>query len=305
MIVNRLYLSAIHSALSRSLVLSALAALGWGIGLSAAHHGISLGLQPLDLAFVRYVVAGPILLLCHSKWKVDHPSRISTTSAILLALLGGPILMISIVGGSRRAPFESGVLVEVATLAVCSIILARLLLGEKLDIWRRLALLALSARLGFLLSPSIAAGHVGLLLFACGGAMSAAVGAVCCRWRTDPIATLTIVTLTSLTILVGYYVSFDSFERLIAAPWSLLLEQGICQGVIAGFASWLGFLYSARTLGLVTASFLPAITPAMAALLMSVLTGEILTVSQLGLVCLGVLSAFLLVLNLSRLAPGE
>ena len=135
--------------------------------------------------------------------------------------------------------------------------------------------------------------------------MSATVGALCCRWRTDPVATLTIVTLTSLATLLGYYLSIDTFGRLASAPWSLLLEQGICQGVIAGFGSWLGFLYSARTLGLVTASFLPAITPAMAALLMSALMGETLTFSQLGLVCLGVVGALLLVLNLNLTLSGR
>ena len=34
--------------------------------------------------------------------------------------------------------------------------------------------------------------------------------------------------------------------------------------LIAGPLSWVGFLYAARILGLVTASFMPAITPAIA-----------------------------------------
>jgi hypothetical protein len=50
--------------------------------------------------------------------------------------------------------------------------------------------------------------------------------------------------------------------RLSAIPWTLLLEQMVCQGLIAGLFSWIGFLYAARILGLVTSSFMPAVTPA-------------------------------------------
>jgi drug/metabolite transporter (DMT)-like permease len=211
------------------------------------------------------------------------------------------LLAICVIGGSQRAPFASGVLVEVAALAVGSIILARLLLKEQLDPFRTIALGALSSRLILLLGTSIYASNdsfMGLLLFASGGAMSATVGALSCRWRVDPVVTLTVVMVTSLVTFGPYYVWTNGFDRLASVPWTLVLEQAICQGVIAGLVSWLAFLHSARILGLVTASFLPAVTPVTAALLISLLTDEGLHLMQWFLVFLSALGAFLLVTNI-------
>ena len=48
----------------------------------------------------------------------------------------------------------------------------------------------------------------------------------------------------------------------------------VCQGLIAGLLSWIGFLCAARILGLVTASFVPAVTPAVAALITLLVSRE-------------------------------
>jgi hypothetical protein len=68
---------------------------------------------------------------------------------------------------------------------------------------------------------------------------------------------MTIVSSASLATFGPYYVVVGGLSRLSAIPWTLLLEQIVCQGLIAGLFSWIGFLYAARILGLVTSSFPP------------------------------------------------
>ena len=107
-----------------------------------------------------------------------------------------------------------------------------------------------------------------MVLFAAAGLAAAAFAALTCRWHSDPIATMTIVSVVSLVTLGSYYVFLYGLSRLSIVPWTYLLEQIVAQGVIAGVLSWIGFLYAARILGLVTASFMPAMTPAVASLLL-------------------------------------
>jgi drug/metabolite transporter (DMT)-like permease len=72
----------------------------------------------------------------------------------------------------------------------------------------------------------------------------------------------------------------------------------VCQGLIAGLFAWIGFLYAARILGLVTSSFMPAVTPAVAALITMLISRESPTMLQWGLIALGAFAAGLLIANL-------
>jgi drug/metabolite transporter (DMT)-like permease len=276
-----------------------LAALGWGVGLAAARHGFSVGFEPLDLLFVRFGVATPILLVIFCvmrRW--NQIARTTVTAAAALAVLGGPVLAICVSIGGRKAPFAGGVLLEVASLTVCSIVLARLLLGERLGFLRTVAMLALTLRLALLATGSLDNGTPdvaeGMMLFAATGLAAATFTALACRWRVDPITTMTIVSVASLTTLGGYYLFVYGLSRLSVIPWPFLLEQIVAQGLIAGLLSWIGFLYAARILGLVTASFMPAITPAVASLIALGITRESPTMLQWLLIALGTIGAGLL-----------
>jgi drug/metabolite transporter (DMT)-like permease len=292
-----------RAAVVSGLAYGLLAALGWGTGLAAARHGFSVGFEPLDLLFIRFAVATPILLVVLGlmrRW--DRLAHTRITVAAAQAFLGGPVLAICVSIAGRKAPFAGGVLLEVASLTVCSIVLARLVLSERLGILRLVALLALTLRLVILAAGSLDEGTPdvveGMVLFAAAGFAAAAFAALTCRWHSDPIATMTIVSVVSLVTLGSYYVSLYGLSRLSIAPWPYLLEQIAAQGVIAGVLSWIGFLYAARILGLVTASFMPAMTPAVASLIALGITRESPTVWQWLLIALGTIGAALLMTSL-------
>lgn len=292
-----------RGAVESGLAYGLLAALGWGVGLAAARHGFTVGFEPLDLLFVRFAVATPLLLgiLC-LKRRWDRVTRTQIPVVAALAFFGGPMLAICVTVAGRKAPFASGVLFEVASLAVCSIVLARLVLGERLGFLRSVAMLALTLRLVLLAVGSLDEGMPnvaeGMALFAAAGLAAATFAALTCRWRADPIATMTIVSVASLATIGSYYVSLYGLSRLSIVPWPYLLEQMVAQGVIAGVLSWIGFLYAARILGLVAASFMPAITPAVASLIALGITRESPTLLQWLLIALGTVGAALLTTSL-------
>jgi hypothetical protein len=191
-----------RAAVLAGLVYGLLAALGWGTGLAAARHGFSVGFEPLDLLFIRFAVATPIFLVVFClmrRWDRLAHTRIIVAAA--QAFFGGPMLAICVSIAGRKAPFAGGVLLEVASLTVCSIVLARLVLSERLGILRTVALLALTLRLVILAAGSLDEGTPdvveGMVLFAAAGFAAAAFAALTCRWHSDPIATMTIVSVVT------------------------------------------------------------------------------------------------------------
>jgi drug/metabolite transporter (DMT)-like permease len=292
-----------RAAVVSGLAYGILAALGWGVGLAAARHGFSVGFEPLDLLFIRFVVATPLFLVAFCvmrRW--DRLAKTKVIVAAAQAFFGGPMLAICVSIAGRKAPFAGGVLLEVASLTVCSIVLARLVLGEKLGFLRTVAMLALTLRLVLLAMGSLDDGTPdvaeGMVLFAAAGLAAATFAALTCRWHVDPISTMTIVSVASLATLGSYYMFFYGLSRLSIVLWPYLLEQIIAQGVIAGVLSWIGFLYAARILGLVTASFMPAMTPAVASLIALGITRESPTVFQWLLIARGTIGAALLMTSL-------
>jgi drug/metabolite transporter (DMT)-like permease len=298
---KRSHVASRPSATVLGLVFGALAALGWGVSLAAARHAISEGLSPIDLAFIRYSISGPLLATWSAfRWK-DRTNRISFGKACALAMLAGPPLTICVIGGTRSAPFTSGVLVEVASLAVACIVTARCALKEPLDALRRIALCLLTARIAFIAGPTLLfAGiqeQLGIVLFAAAGCMSAAFTALVCRWRIAPIRAMALVSFTSFASYGPLYMWNEGLGRLSQLNWTLILEQIVSQGLIAGIGAWIAFIYSARLLGLVRATFLPAITPAVAVLLSIILTSETPTLEQLSIMIFSAMGAILLVLR--------
>jgi drug/metabolite transporter (DMT)-like permease len=289
------------SATVRGLAFSALAAFGWGVSLAAARHAVAEGLNPIDLAFIRYSISGPLLVTWSAlRWK-DRTSRISVGKACALAMLAGPPLTICVIGGTRSAPFTSGVLVEVASLAVTCIVMARWVLKEPLDALRRIALCLLTTRIAFLAGPTLLFAdmqeQLGIALFAAAGCMSAAFTALACRWRIAPVRAMALVSFTSFATYGPLYMWNEGLGRLSEVTWTLIFEQIVSQGLIAGIGAWIAFIYSARLLGLVRATFLPAITPAVAVLLSIILTSETPTLEQLSIMIFSAVGAILLVLR--------
>jgi drug/metabolite transporter (DMT)-like permease len=186
-----------------------------------------------------------------------------------------------VVGANSLAPLASGVSIELAALALGSLVFARLVLRERFDSVRLVGLTLIGARILLLATPVFAsstAGGWGVLLFVAAGGMCAGYAVLVRYWQIPPATAASVVAVVSLLTYAPYYLMAEDMCRLIACPWPLLAEQILAQGLIAGTASLIAFSMSVRFLGVATAGALPMLTPLIAACATWFLTGEYQTI---------------------------
>jgi drug/metabolite transporter (DMT)-like permease len=145
----------------------------WGLYLAAARAGVTAGIAPADLAFLRYATAGLILL----PWLLRHAPRgaagIGWRRAAALTLLAGPLFILLGTTGFRFAPLAHGAVVQPAALTLGGVLLGAWVLGDRLTPMRLLGSAVILAGLAGIAGPGLLAGGPGALL---GDAFFAAAG---------------------------------------------------------------------------------------------------------------------------------
>ena len=151
------------SPLAKGVALGLSAALIWGAYLAMARAGVSAGLAPADLAFLRYVPAGLILLPVFVRAGVANAAGIGWGRAFLLALLVGPPFILVGVAGYQFAPLAHGAALQPAALTLGATFLAMVVGGERLK-WRQaLGLVAMVAGIAAVAGPGLFAGDAATL----------------------------------------------------------------------------------------------------------------------------------------------
>ena len=109
----------------------------WGVYLAFARANVSAGVTPSDLAFVRYAVAGAIML----PWLLRHSpgtlAGIGWRHGVVLSLLAGPLFILAGASGFLFAPLSHGAVVQPATITIAGLALGALLLDDRLTRMRR------------------------------------------------------------------------------------------------------------------------------------------------------------------------
>src|SRR3954465_15392806 len=106
------------------------AALCWAVGLTAARHGIAIGLSPMDLAFHRFMWSGLIMLPLAWRWGLGDLGGIGWSVGLAIMVLGGPGLSILSHAGFLLAPLGHGAVIQPSTATLGGLILATLILHE-------------------------------------------------------------------------------------------------------------------------------------------------------------------------------
>ncbi|NWB86879.1 DMT family transporter [Pseudomonas gingeri] len=261
-----------------------IAAVIWGTFLAASRHGIGAGLHASDLAFIRFAVAGALLL----PWVLTHSPRtlagIGWRRGVLLSLLAGPLFILIGASGYRFAPLAHGAVIQLGVLTLMSISLAALLLGERLKTSRLIGLGVLIAGLITIAGPSLLDGQsqawIGDLLFATAGSMFAVFTILMRRWKLNAFAATAVVSVLSAVVYSPLYMAWVGTQRLSATPIALLIEQGVVQGLLSGIVALFAFARTVHYLGAGRAALFPALAPAVAILLGVPLVGELPTTGQ-------------------------
>lgn len=279
----------------------------WGGYLAVSRHGIAAGLDSWDLAFIRYIVAGALLLPWLLRNQPRHLAGIGWSRGIVMALLAGPLFVMIGTGGFIFAPLAHGAVIQLGTVTLMSALLSLWLVGERPTLLRVAGLLMLVAGLAVTAGRSLLAGSdtawIGDLMFAVAGSMWAFFTVLQRRWAVPPLAATAVVSVLSGLVFSPIYLMFEGLDAFRGVEPLLIAEQVVVQGLLSGIVALFAFSRAVEILGPGRAALFPALAPAVAILIGIPLTGEIPDVVQIaGLIILST-GLIIAVLAGSRSSP--
>lgn len=260
------------------------AALFWAAGFVAARHGISAGLSPADMALHRYVWSGLALLPFVPTNGMAEQRAVGVFRAIILTLLGGPLLAMTSYAGFLLVPLGHGGVIQPSSAALIGLLLATLVLKEPLSTPRAIGALIIVAGLCVIGGEAIttigAHGLLGDLMFVATGTSFAIFGMLLRLWRISAIRSVGIVSVIAL-IDIPIHAWLFGFQGMIAAGFLENLLQMVVQGIFAGPGSTYLFTHSVGLLGAGRAAVFPSLVPGITLLIGFVALGEVPSVYQL------------------------
>jgi drug/metabolite transporter (DMT)-like permease len=259
-------------------------------------------LSPFDIAFVRFLFSGLIVLplvFFRGRWLLEqlgpNPRSAMTRGSVLAAVAGIAYCSLAY-SGFFFAPVSHASVLLPGSLPLYTAILAAMLLGER---FRRARLVGLAVIVG----GDLLIGGVSLLqalrgdqtwkgdLLFLGASVSWALYSVLCRrWRLDAVPATCAIAIGCLVTYVPLYALAAAAglmpTQLAAAPFSEVAFQAVYQGGFAMLIAGMAFTQVVKTFGPVRTTMVTALVPVLAAVLAVPLLGEPMTaVGVLGLLC--------------------
>ena len=251
----------------------------WGLYLALSRAGVVGGLTGLDIATIRFGVAGLVTLPFFVARGLPLIARIGWGRAALLATLAGPPFVMAGVGGYAFAPLAHGALIQPATVTIGSMVLAAILLRDRPDLWRGTGVGVILLGLVVVAGPGLLTGGgmtpVGDAMFLAAGLMWACFTVASKRWGVGPVEGTVVVSVLSGAVLLPVVAATTGFDRILALPPGELAAQLAVQGVLSGVMAILAFTASVRWLGASRAAAFPALVPVTAILIGIPVTGEV------------------------------
>jgi drug/metabolite transporter (DMT)-like permease len=260
------------------------AALFWAAGFVSARHGIAIGFSPADLAFHRFVWAGLVFAPLIARAGFADLGGIGWRRGASLTLLGGPPLALISYAGFLLVPLGHGGVIQPSCAALGGLVLATLVLKEKLPARRAAGGAIIVAGLAVIGAEAIATigthGLLGDFAFVAAGLMFAIFATLLRRWRVAPMRAVAVISVVSLIDLPMHWLVFG-FERLIARGLYENLLQAVVQGIFAGALSTYLFTRSVVLLGAGRAAVFPSLVPGFTLLIGFLALGEVPSAAQL------------------------
>jgi len=265
-------------ALKLGMLFGGSAALIWGAWPVITALGVSANLSPYQLVMLRVFIAGPLLL----PWalKGTHNLRGWTQVGVLAILSGAPYSYVVSSGFQYVSATHGGVIIP-GTIMLASLFASHLFLGDRLNRFRLLG--AGGIILGLVLlavgapkvegAPSSIAGD---LLFFVGGIMWATYTLLLRVWPMDPTvvtARVALVSLVGLSIVHPFVADVDFSE----ASTSMLIGQGLWQGVASSVLAVILFTRGVGIMGPARAGVLNAIIPVVSTIMAFLILSEVPT----------------------------
>jgi len=260
------------------------ASLFWAAGFAGTRHGLNAGFFPADLTIHRFLWFGLAMLPIVLRAGINDLNGIGWGRGISLAVLGGPVFAIISFSGLLLVPLGHGGVIQPSCAMLGGLLLAALLLGEKILIARAVGSLIIICGLVVLGVEAVTTigvhGVAGDLIFVLTGFMFATFGALLRLWRIAPMPAAAIISVLSLFAVPAYW-ALGGFDHMIALGWRENFLQAVLQGVLAGPAAIYLFARSIALLGAGRAAVFPTLVPPFVLLIGWLALGEVPSVLQL------------------------
>ena len=260
------------------------AALFWAAGFVAARHGIVTGFSPSDIIFHRFVWAGLVFLPLLARDGLADLGGVGWRRGLLLTLAGGPIFSFFSFSGFLFVPLAHGGVIQPSCAALGGLVLATLVLKEKLPPQRAAGALIIVLGLvvigGEALTSMGTQGLIGDLSFALAGLMFATFGILLRFWHITPVRAVAVTSVVSLVDLPVHWIAFG-FERMLALGLMENIVQLVAQGVLAGAGATYLFTRAVMLLGAGRGAVFPSLVPGFTMLIGALALGELPSIAQL------------------------
>lgn len=260
----------------------------WSSFIVVARFGAQRELTPFDIAFVRFVFSGVVVVavLAWLAWRHGrHPlAGLGWKRSAALAATAGIGYCTLAYSGFRFAPAAHAAVLMPGSLPLWTALIAVVLVGERLTARRALGLALIVA--GDLLVGGASLAQAfdgdttwrGDVLFLAAAMTWSLYAVLCRRWHVDAVAAtmaiavgclVSYVPLYALGALLGLWPS-----ALASAPWREIAWQALFHGGLSMLVAGVAFTYAVRTFGPVRTTMVTALVPGIAALSAVPLLGE-------------------------------
>lgn len=237
-----------------------------------ARYGLQRGMAAADMTFLRFAVAGLVMLPVVVTLPRQAPGFLRRWRVWLaVSLLAGPPFGLLMFGALQYAPASHAAVFPFAAMSVMGTVWAAVFFGDRLTS-RKLAgigtvLLGLVVLSGIQLDSLTPRALLGDAMFIVAGAMWAGFGIVMRRYGLNPWHATAVIAAVALATYVPAYIASTGLLSLRATPVGLLLLQAVVQGLIAGVGTLYTYSKMVALLGPSRAAVFPALAPGLAALM--------------------------------------
>lgn len=204
---------------------------------------------------------------------------------LFMSLLSGPPQALIAYTGFILVPLGHGTTIQPATAALCGIVLAAVVLRERLSSSRILGGVAITAGLmvfGFESLMTIGThGIGGDLLFALAGAFWALFGILLRQWNISGMRVVAAVGAISVLIFAPLHAVLVGYEGIWRMGFAENLLQIAVQGIVAGVLPIFLFARAVTLLGAGRAATFPALVPGFSLIIGFLALGVIPSIAQL------------------------
>ena len=254
------------------------AAVFWAAGFAATRHGIDIGFSPFDIVLHRFLWSAVLLLPLFVRDGPADLNGIGWGRGIALTILGGPGLAIVSYSGFLFVPLGHGGVIQPSCAALTGLLLATLVLRERLPPQRALGAAIIVGGLAVIGGEAVATigahGVIGDLMFVTAGCFFGTFGMLLRLWNVNAIRATVVVSVVSFVVVPLHWTIFGIDRMIAMGLWENLL-QAFVQGLLAGPGAIYLFVRSVVLLGAGRAAVFPSLVPGFTLLIGWLVLGEV------------------------------